>query len=35
MGDLKWGGLIYNPREREEDASDDSGNQDLETELGD
>lgn len=33
MGDLKWDGLIYNPRGREEGANDDNNNQDLETKL--
>lgn len=33
MGDLKWDGLIYNPRGREEGANDDDNNQDLETKL--
>lgn len=33
LGDLKWDGLIYNPRGREEGANDDNNNQDLETKL--
>ncbi len=33
LGDLKWDGLIYNPRGREEGANDDNNNQDFETKL--
>lgn len=33
LGDLRWDGLIYNPRGREEGANDNNNNQDLETKL--